>query len=345
MEENKGGVSGNSNAVDYSQQNSHNVDSSQHIDSHNSQVVDSHNVVNNHGYSLEDFEKLARMKDEWERKAREEMKRDIEEKQRTQNVASVPNPSYSREVDWSNISPLPGSEQYRPHQNIHPQPQQPTPVSQPTVVYTSTSSPKWPIVLAIVAVIVAAAVVIAFVGKGAEQKEKKVETPTEVVVQQSQPQVSAAAKNSSSAKKSSQTTSSTTAKSSTPARQTTTTQQQTTNSYSSAPAQTVEKPQTAAPKVSPFEEAKTKADAGDAASCYKVAMAYKDGDGVSKNLSSAFSYMKAAADKGYTPAYIEVAKMYHGGRGVTKDRDAAEHWYKKAADAGNNEAKRILLNM
>ena len=100
-----------------------------------------------------------------------------------------------------------------------------------------------------------------------------------------------------------------------------------------------------APKASPFVQAKEKADNGDAASCYKVAMAYMNGSDVYKDLAAAFRYMKSAADKGYTAAYIEVAKMYHGGRGVAKNRSTAEFWYKKAADAGNAEARRILLNM
>ena len=100
-----------------------------------------------------------------------------------------------------------------------------------------------------------------------------------------------------------------------------------------------------APKASPFVQAKEKADNGDAASCYKVAMAYMNGSDVYKDLAAAFRYMKSAADKGYTAAYIEVAKMYHGGRGVAKNRSTAEFWYKKAAAAGNAEARRILLNM
>lgn len=103
---------------------------------------------------------------------------------------------------------------------------------------------------------------------------------------------------------------------------------------------------TVAKKTSPFAEAKAKADAGDAASCYKVAMAYKEGNGVgSKDYNAAFTYMKTAAEQGYTSAYIELAKMYHGGRGVQKNRNTAEYWYKKASDAGNAEARRILLNM
>ena len=111
------------------------------------------------------------------------------------------------------------------------------------------------------------------------------------------------------------------------------------------PATTVVSPATP-PQTNSFLQTKEKADNGDAASCYKVALAYMNGnDVVNKNPANAFHYMKSAADRGYTAAYIEVAKMYHGGRGVAKNRSTAEFWYKKAADAGNAEARRILLNM
>ena len=100
------------------------------------------------------------------------------------------------------------------------------------------------------------------------------------------------------------------------------------------------------PQTNSFLQTKEKADNGDAASCYKVALAYMNGnDVVNKNPANAFHYMKSAADKGYIAAYIEVAKMYHGGRGIAKNRSTAEFWYQKAADAGNAEARRILLNM
>lgn len=111
------------------------------------------------------------------------------------------------------------------------------------------------------------------------------------------------------------------------------------------PTTTVVSPATP-PQTNSFLQTKEKADNGDAASCYKVALAYMNGnDVVNKNPANAFHYMKSAADRGYTAAYIEVAKMYHGGRGVAKNRSNAEFWYKKAADAGNVEARRILLNM
>ena len=111
------------------------------------------------------------------------------------------------------------------------------------------------------------------------------------------------------------------------------------------PTTTVVSPATP-PQTNSFLQTKEKADNGDAASCYKVALAYMNGnDVVNKNPANAFHYMKSAADRGYTAAYIEVAKMYHGGRGVAKNRSTAEFWYKKAADVGNAEARRILLNM
>ena len=99
------------------------------------------------------------------------------------------------------------------------------------------------------------------------------------------------------------------------------------------------------PKTNPFTEYKNAADAGDAAAMFKVAKCYQSGDGVSKNINSAFLYMKAAAEAGYTKAYRELAEMYRGGRGTEKDRDLAEDWYRKAAAAGDRKAQQALDNM
>ncbi|HCS87874.1 MAG TPA: hypothetical protein DIW30_05605 [Bacteroidales bacterium] len=99
------------------------------------------------------------------------------------------------------------------------------------------------------------------------------------------------------------------------------------------------------PKANPFTEYKNAADAGDAAAMFKVAKCYQSGDGVSKNINSAFLYMKAAAEAGYTKAYRELAEMYRGGRGIEKDRDLAETWYRKAAAAGDRKAQQALDNM
>lgn len=98
------------------------------------------------------------------------------------------------------------------------------------------------------------------------------------------------------------------------------------------------------PASDPIADLKKAADAGDKDAQYNLGMRYYEGNGVAKNMSTAFQYLKPLADAGYTKAYFPVADMYHRGQGVSKDRNAAEMWYKKAADAGNARAKNILLN-
>ena len=89
-----------------------------------------------------------------------------------------------------------------------------------------------------------------------------------------------------------------------------------------------------------------KADAGDPASCYQLAVAYQNGtSGMTRDLTNAFIYMKKAADAGYIKAYRPLGEMYHGGRGVAKDRDEAAKWYRMAADNGDARALRLLNNM
>lgn len=106
------------------------------------------------------------------------------------------------------------------------------------------------------------------------------------------------------------------------------------------PQQTVQKPSAAAPSL------RDRADSGDPAACYELAVNYQNGsNGVTKNLSSAFTYMKAAADAGYVKAFRPLGEMYHGGRGVEKDRETAVYWYRLAADNGDARALRLLNNM
>lgn len=107
-----------------------------------------------------------------------------------------------------------------------------------------------------------------------------------------------------------------------------------------AAAQPVQKPADDMPDL------KTLADSGDAASCYRLATDYQNGvNGVSKNLTSAYTYMKKAAEAGYVKAYRPLAEMYHGGRGVEKDRGSAEYWYRQAAAHGDKRAQQMLNNM
>lgn len=90
---------------------------------------------------------------------------------------------------------------------------------------------------------------------------------------------------------------------------------------------------------------KASAENGDKEARFILGMKYYEGEGVSQNYTTAFTYLKALAEEGYAKAFFPVAEMYHGGRGVTKDRNEAEKWYMKAAKAGNANAKRILMRM
>lgn len=117
-----------------------------------------------------------------------------------------------------------------------------------------------------------------------------------------------------------------------------------TNADSSRPANNSGTSSISKPASDPIAELKAAADGGDKDAQYNLGMRYYEGNGVAKNMTTAFQYLKPLADAGYTKAYFPVADMYHRGQGVAKDRDAAEQWYTKAANAGNAKAKSILLN-
>ena len=119
---------------------------------------------------------------------------------------------------------------------------------------------------------------------------------------------------------------------------TTTTATTLTNPVSNSAPKSVETPQ-----VEPSLEAK--ANQGDAASCYELAVKLQSGSGVAKDVDRAFYYMKKAADSGYTQAYRPLAEMYRKGQGTTKNRDIAAEWYQRAADNGDRKALQILNNM
>lgn len=334
MEENNKSI-GNNNSIlnDHRSTDSNNTSNSHNVSTHSidNHSVDSHDthIVNQNGYSMNDVEKIVGMI----QKAKEEGRQEVIEQLHvnTQQPSTAPVP-YSSGEPKSPIKPIPGSEKY--HEPLQP--------SQPSHPKDITTPPPTPfnfrrLLLVFVAIVVVGIVAHGIGGlfKKAESEEKKEVAQTEVVNPQQQ-KPSQAKKTSTGPTKKPTNTQQTVSASKPTTKKVTTTKQQLIQS---------QQPQIVTPKVNPFTEAKAKADAGDATSCYKVAQAYMNGDGVAKNLQSAFLYMKTAAEQGYTPAYIEIAKMYHGGRGITKNRDIAEQWYKKAANAGNAEARRILLNM
>lgn len=112
----------------------------------------------------------------------------------------------------------------------------------------------------------------------------------------------------------------------------------------------IEKPQETVvpsePKLSQFELGKNAYDAGEytkaalhlekalrdgkVGAAYYLAMMYKQGKGVSKNVRQAFTYMKQAAEGGVSNAYYELAEMYRLGKGTEPNRSLAKKWYEEA---------------
>jgi TPR repeat protein len=80
-------------------------------------------------------------------------------------------------------------------------------------------------------------------------------------------------------------------------------------------------------------------DAGDAALCYSIGLAYDNGtDGFSVNRKLAAGYYEKACARDIAGACTNLGLLYRNGRGVTKDVSRAAALYKKACDANEPSA-------
>lgn len=64
---------------------------------------------------------------------------------------------------------------------------------------------------------------------------------------------------------------------------------------------------------------------------YEIGAAYRNGEGVVKDIGLAAQWFRKAADRGYAPAQLTLGHMCETGEGVGKDVDAAVAWYQRAA--------------
>ena len=93
------------------------------------------------------------------------------------------------------------------------------------------------------------------------------------------------------------------------------------------------------------------ADAGDPEAQYNLALLWRNGNGVKKDLERAFSYFEKAAQQGVASAQARVALAYGMGEGVARDAIEAHKWLLLAARRGdalaktNLEYSRSLLDM
>ena len=91
-----------------------------------------------------------------------------------------------------------------------------------------------------------------------------------------------------------------------------------------------------------FEEAKVKAEKGDADAQYKVGVMYRDGKTVNADLKQAFRHFKKAGDQGHVMAQYELGVLHLHGKGVKRDAIAAFTWLNIAGANGNRIAAEAL---
>jgi TPR repeat protein len=86
----------------------------------------------------------------------------------------------------------------------------------------------------------------------------------------------------------------------------------------------------------PFEEVKKKAEGGDAAAMYQMALRFFRGDkGAPKSEEEGLKWLRKAAVKGFLGAQLSLASRYSKGDGVPQDLQEAAKWYRKAAEQGS----------
>ena len=91
-----------------------------------------------------------------------------------------------------------------------------------------------------------------------------------------------------------------------------------------------------------LDELKQKAEAGDIAAMFRLAVMYFDGDGVDVDKSEARKWWEKAAERGYARAMTYLGLMYYVGDGVKENKNKARKLWEKAAELNNAYAMFFL---
>lgn len=84
---------------------------------------------------------------------------------------------------------------------------------------------------------------------------------------------------------------------------------------------------------------------GDTNAMMLLAMKYKNGEGVKKDLVLAEQWIRKAADVGDSIAQDNLAVMYRDGEGLDKNPEQAVKWFTNSAKQGNQQAQGNLAQM
>ncbi|UZO00637.1 uncharacterized protein OCT59_011759 [Rhizophagus irregularis] len=80
----------------------------------------------------------------------------------------------------------------------------------------------------------------------------------------------------------------------------------------------------------------------DKMAMFNLAICYKDGEGIEKNLEKAFHWYQKAAEKDHIKAMTNLAICFKNGEGTEKDLEKSFHWCQKSAENGDEEAMNNL---
>ncbi len=84
------------------------------------------------------------------------------------------------------------------------------------------------------------------------------------------------------------------------------------------------------------------AEAGDAEAQYNLAILYRSGHGVEKDLEKSRQWLLQAAKQGIAAAQYHLGYMYDTGEGAEQNDNYAFLWYRKAAEQGHPKAQTNL---
>jgi TPR repeat protein len=84
------------------------------------------------------------------------------------------------------------------------------------------------------------------------------------------------------------------------------------------------------------------ADSDDPAAQYRLAQAYLDGDGITKNPEQAIKWLRLAVAKDFLPAIHRLADLYKSGEGVPRDMAMYYKLHAQAAELLNSESRYIV---
>jgi TPR repeat protein len=83
-----------------------------------------------------------------------------------------------------------------------------------------------------------------------------------------------------------------------------------------------------------LDEARLKAERGDATAQAQLGDAYDTGAGVKRDVAEAIKWYRRAAEQGNAEGQYSLGGKYDSGDGVAQDFAEALKWYRKAAEQG-----------